>query len=131
MYKNKKLEAIAAARKICGEGECRAPFPCGHSNRIGGLPPITEVTVCPLAKYNVEPSRDTRPWYERPREETEVTHADLFAICAMCEHSEVKTQDGKTVVELVRFDKVCIDCPVQACKEHMDEAAAEARSNRN
>lgn len=126
------LESIAAkaAAKICGQGKCLAPYPCGHPNRAGSsLPAITDGTVCPLAKYNIEPSTDTRPWYERPRSETEVGEDELFALCAMCEHGKVKNSGGQPVVERTRFVEVCLDCPVYSAGEAMNEAAAEARGS--
>lgn len=105
-------------------------IPAATLNRVDrGLPPITDGTVCPLAKYSIKPSTNTHPWYERPCSETEVNEDELFALCAICEHGKVKSSGGQTVVERTRFAEVCLDCPVNYAGEAMNETVAEARGS--
>ena len=112
-------EAIAKA--ICGRGKCFCGYDCGHTNKSEHpLPIIGHGTVCPLAKYNVQP--DTRdpfsiPWSENPTEE------DCWAFCATCEQAEVDAASGQ--ITLKGFYTHCMDCPVQAAREAIQEASAE------
>ena len=123
----KNSDALKAAKKICGEGQCFSPFGCGHENRVDrGFPKLGTLKECPLAKYNIEPSKEERPWYERPLEETMVTNDDIFELCANCEHAKVVKEGEWLHVERLNLEGACLDCPVKSCEDGIQEAAAEA-----
>lgn len=55
--------AISGAKKICGSGQCICGFDCGHSNKApAALPKVGTETVCPLARYEVEPQPVSDPF---------------------------------------------------------------------
>lgn len=124
-----KVETIAAsgATKICGLDKCYCSYECGHANRTARLPLMGTETVCPLAKYNVEPDKDPRPWYARPASETQVTQEEIAALCEKCEHAAVVMENGTEILRRVDFETACLDCPVLGVEEVLEEGAAEAR----
>lgn len=118
------------AELICGSGQCICSYKCGHSNKAPiaeKLPLIGTNTVCPLARYNVEP--DTRPWYSLSVEEMrdrQLTEDDCWRFCGSCPHSERVERDGEEYIHLKDFETVCIDCPVKAVLDNISEGMAEA-----
>lgn len=74
-------------------------------------------------KYKVEKDSDTRLWWERNREELEVSGDELSALCEECEFSKV---NGNTIDRSGCFKEHCMDCPVQKMIESINELAAEA-----
>lgn len=123
-------EAIAkrGAAKICGIGDCAYAFACGHANKSTHLVPrIGTEDKCPLARYGVEPDTDPRPWWERDASETSVSEDEIFALCACCPHGEVDCdKDGMPYVRRVHFYDACLDCPVKAAEEAIQENRAES-----
>lgn len=110
------------AQLICGRGQCYCAYDCGHSNKpskdkLG--PFIGTETVCPLAKFHVTP--DTRPWYELLGEPS-LTQQDCWNFCAQCDHASV-SEDG--TVTLKDFETACLDCPVKAVLDNIQECEAE------
>ena len=68
--------AISGAKKICGTGQCICGFDCGHSNKAPtALPKVGTETVCPLARYEVEPQPVSDP-FGPP-----VTQDEIYALC--------------------------------------------------
>lgn len=80
--------------------------------------------ACPLAKYNITPSTETKPWWERKAEELHVTREEIFALCAECENGKVCEDADGTYVQRKKLE-LCFDCPVKGVEEAMDENAAE------
>lgn len=123
-------DAKAAAKSICGCEECFSNYKCNHTNRHNMMVrKLTSDETCPLEKYNITP--DTRTFREKIEagDLVQLNDYDLFAICACCEHIEgVKEVDGQ--FELVGYEKAfeehCMDCPVHATRETMEELCAEA-----
>ena len=120
-------KAKAAAMKVCGMGECYAPYPCNHKNHACcGLSPITDDDTCPMEKYHVV-EKDERPWYEVPCSEREVTTDDIFYLCANCDYAVVESVgDGYEQITRVGFKEHCLDCPVKLIEDSIQEDAAEA-----
>lgn len=115
--------AISGARKICGAGQCLCSFNCGHSNKApAALPKIGAEAVCPLAKYEVEPQPSPAEFGPL------VTHDEIYALCRMCHHAKVEPDDdGLERLTRIDFYEACLDCPVKACEDAMQEAEAEGR----
>lgn len=115
--------ALSGAKKICGAGQCSGCFDCGHTNKAPAvLPKVGTETICPLAKYEVEPQLPSDP-FDPP-----VTHDEIYALCRMCPHAKVESEeDGLERLTRVDFYEVCLDCPVKACEDAMQEAEAEGR----
>lgn len=115
--------AISSAKKICGSGQCICGFDCGHSNKApAALPKVGTETVCPLARYEVEPQPVSDP-FGPP-----VTQDEIYALCRMCPHAKVESEeDGPERLTRVDFYEACLDCPVKACEDAMQEAEAEGR----
>ena len=120
-------QAKAAAKKVCGIGECIAPYPCDHSNHVCyGLSPITADVTCPMEKYQIA-EKDERPWYEVPYSEREVTQEDIFYLCANCKYAVIEPmEDGYEQIIRVGFEEHCLDCPVKMIEDTIQEGAAEA-----
>ena len=93
------------AQLICGRGQL-GPF-------------IGTETVCPLAKFHVTPV--TRPWYELLGEPS-LTQQDCWNFCAQCDHASV-SEDG--TVTLKDLETACLDCPVKAVLDNIQECEAE------
>ena len=117
--------AISGAKKICGSGQCICGFDCGHSNKApAALPKVGTETVCPLARYEVEPQPVSDP-FGPP-----VTQDEIYALCRMCPHAKVESEeDGPERLTRVDFYEACLDCPVKACEDAMQEAEAEGGSD--
>lgn len=119
--------AISCATKLCGRGNCTCAYSCNHENKMPiNLGLVGPVTTCPLEKYNISPVKDTRPWWQIPREETEPSNDELFAVCAECEHGEV-IEDGEYYTIEPHNYRICLDCPVRMYIDGRNEAEAEAR----
>ena len=130
MSKTIHEHALSGAMKICGTGQCLCNYNCGHSNRVGSvLRMIGTVTTCPLAKYNIQPEANAKPWWEMSREEREVQGKEFFALCGTCEYGEIRMVDGEECAgpKEESFMTVCIDCPVKSVWDTYQETAAEAR----
>lgn len=117
------IAAEVGAQKICGQGQCRYSFGCGHPNNRPGYRKIGNGQVCPLSKYQVQPEVNPAPFYERPRSETAVTISEICALCEACEHARVNP-DG--ALELIGFYEFCLDCPVKGVEDYIQESHAEA-----
>ena len=121
--------AKSAAQKVCGQGQCLFvdSFNCGHTNKSPFFPPrkLGVSTECPLAKYNVTPNEKANPF---DGSWDYVDTSELLCICANCEHATAELDDNCLSVNRTEdtFKKFCIDCPVQAVRENVQEAAAEA-----
>lgn len=115
--------AISGANKICGARQCICSFDCGHPNKVpAALRKIGTESVCPLAKYEVEPQSPSTAF------EPLVTHDEIYALCRMCPHAKVESEDdGLERLTRVDFYEACLDCPVKACEDAMQEAEAEGR----
>ena len=120
--------AQRCADKICGMSMCCAPFDCHlethrkqtHWRKMGAL------TECPLAQYHVTPKPDDRPWWLRSVHEMEPTQMELTAICAICPHGHVTIENNTLTVSYEDYATACVDCPVKAVMETIQEAQAEA-----
>lgn len=124
------FQALAAsgAKKICCP-ECFAPYECEHKDRNRRhvrCPKIGTDTECPLAKYHIEHERDPKPWYQRPASEVEATEAELFALCATCEHARLTATETECNCERTGFKEHCCDCPVMSAIDNLNEARAES-----
>lgn len=123
--------AMKGASKICNCGNCFAPFACDRkdwqseqNHGFRDLPPVGKDTECRLKAYDVKQDTDKRPWWERSREDTEVSERELAALCKECQYTHIegniiKVSDGC-------FMEHCMDCPVHGMRESMREIAAEA-----
>lgn len=121
MYKNKEL--ISAACKVCNSG-CIASFNCGKSkSEFGTVPLFGSNTVCPLEKYEIEHSTEKRSLEERLMSHPDLD--DLFLLCKYCEHRDTSNDAEDTIFTANCFESHCIDCPVQSCRENIEEAMAE------
>ena len=122
------------AKKVCGQDQCMACYQCGHTNKPAK--PVHRLIgtnqKCPLEHYNVTP--DTRSFARRLMDGEETVPPEeeltrLFAICACCSHASgvIETKDG---YELDRSEQAyydyCVDCPVKACMNAIEENMAEA-----
>lgn len=112
--------AKETACKLC-DSDCIASYDC-PKKAASRLPLVGTETVCPLAKYDVP--KNTKPINPFANQ---VTLEDLFYVCRNCEH--VNNLDEEKDWERDRervFETVCIDCPIQACRENILETRAEA-----
>lgn len=123
-------EAEAVAKHICGSERCICAYSCGHSNKKSvGLSIYGSNETCPLAKYNIEP--DTRTFREKVEagENPIIDLQDCIKVCACCEYSDVIEEGGDSYT-IERSEKTmaafCIDCPVNATMENIQECMAEA-----
>lgn len=109
-------------KKVCGYGTCFCGYDCGHTNKAPRVVPImgTE-TMCPLAEFHVEP--DGRSYFDRAPEENALSLEDLWEVCYACPHATVSGD----LVTLTDFSIVCLDCPIQAVRETLNECEAESR----
>lgn len=120
------------ARFICGDGKCSGCFDCGHTNKSASLAPKYGIgDTCPLAGYQVTP--DSRTFREKleagikcplPQDILDGT----FAMCACCEHTQVIYSNNGYELNRMgkKFEEYCMDCPVQHCRESVQENMAEA-----
>lgn len=94
-----------------------AGFDCGKKRDFNPIPLIGTNTVCPLAKFRVHASDEINDW---------PTIAELDYLCEVCEHRD-KSSDTKDEFSLAScFESHCIDCPVESCRENIQECMAEA-----
>ena len=121
MYKNKEL--ISAANKVCTPG-CIASFACGKSkSEFGTIPLFGSNTVCPLAKYGIEHSEERLSLEERLCLSPDLS--DLYLLCKHCEHRDTSRDTPDTISTANCFETHCMDCPVQSCRENIQEARVE------
>lgn len=123
--------ALRGASKICNCGNCFAHFECERkswqkerASNFRDLPPFGKDTECHLKAYDVKQDTDPRPWWERSREETEVSEEELAALCEECQYTHIEGDYIK--VNEGCFETHCMDCPVQGMKESIRELEAEA-----
>lgn len=119
MKKLVEEKAYETACKVCSPN-CIASYDCPKKATAGLLPPAGTETVCPLAKYDA-PAEVKDPFKDH------ISLEDLFYACRNCEH--VNNLDEEKNWERDRekvFETVCIDCPIQMCRENILEARAEA-----
>lgn len=64
---------------------------------------------------------NTRPWYELLGEPS-LMQQDCWNFCAQCDHASV-SEDG--TVTLKDFETACLDCPVKAVLDNIQECEAE------
>lgn len=112
--------AADTACKIC-DSDCMASYDC-PKKAASPWPLFGKETVCPLAKYDVsEKPKTDNPFGPR------ISLEDLFYVCANCKHANVIESEDTWEIERERtFETVCIDCPVQMCRDNILEARAEA-----
>ena len=120
-----KTAALCGAKKLCGKGSCYYDLGCGHSNNDPKWPVIKPGATCPLAKYNIQPEEQTKPWWETPARELYIDRDEIFALCAECENGEMREDNEGVLVHRKNLD-VCMDCPVKGAEEAMDENTAES-----
>ena len=122
-YIEKQLQEAAA--KIC-DYECIACFNCGKSKeRAINLPLCGTNIVCPLQKYNVDHSKAPKDMLARLMNEPTVGDCNL--LCQFCEHRD-KSKDTADSMSLEScFSSHCIACPVEMCREGIEETMAEGR----
>lgn len=120
--------ARSGAQKLCGYSNCiYRCFDCGHPKaKLGGTPPLLNPdALCPVAKYQVD-DRGERDWTQCHVSEIELSQDELFALCACCDNTEV-AEDGKFLTAYRKELRACMDCPVKAVEDCMQECSAEAR----
>ena len=121
--------AKSGAQKLCGYSNCiYRCFNCGHPKaKLGGTPSLLNPNAtCPVAKYQVE-DRGERDWTKCHVSEIELSQDEIFALCACCDNADVEEDEEYLTVQ--RKDLMaCMDCPVKAVEDCMQECASEARS---
>lgn len=126
--------AKRAAQKLCGFGTCIfKAYHCGHEKSGFGMNPplLGEFSECPMAKYHVE-DRGHLPWFDRDLCDTSLDEREIACLCACCEHAEAQLieEDGETYLDLTRKEiRKCMDCPVKAELDGIQEARAESFCN--
>lgn len=117
-------QLLAAASKVCTSG-CIACFECGKSkSSFSHLSPFGTNKICPLGKYDVKHDDSPKDFIESLRNNPDLD--DLFVLCKHCEHrDQPKDEDDELSLESC-FETYCMDCPVQMCRETIQECAAEA-----
>ena len=107
---------LNAGRQIC-DSFCDCGYNCFHNHRKGKLYGDKNGR-CPLEKYDVYQGLDYKA--------EDLTHEDLFYLCLLCEHSEVKQGKRQNEIDLGNcYTKFCVDCPVNKRREKMDEEETE------
>lgn len=127
-FRSMEAAAKRAAAKICGIGQCSCAYDCEHTNMAERLMPhIDTKKKCPLARYDIHPEKSLQPLGEHTSKELEVTEDDIFTLCACCPHSSVwRAIDGTIYVRRANeFDANCLDCPVKAAAEAIQERGVE------
>ena len=117
-------QLIAAASKVCTSG-CIACFECGKSkSSFNHLPPFGTNKICLLEKYGVEHDDSPKDIIESLKNNPDLD--DLYILCKHCEHRDSsKDKDNELSIESC-FETHCMDCPVQMCRETIQECTAEA-----
>ena len=84
-------DAYSGAKKLCKAGTCICHYDCGkEKNHLVKPPrPLTDLKVCPIAKYNVQKAPNEKPWYECHVSERNLNEDEAFALCACCEHADL------------------------------------------
>jgi len=119
-----KTIARHGAQKICGQSTCHYDLGCGHTNNHPQWPKYQANAICPLAKYNIAPAENQKPWWEMRAEEVYLSRVEIFALCSECENGIVCEDEEGAYVQRKNLD-MCFDCPVKGAEEAMDENAAE------
>lgn len=123
-------DAYSGAKKLCKAGTCICHYDCGkEKNHLVKPPrPLTDLKVCPIAKYNVQKAPNEKPWYECHVSERNLNEDEAFALCACCEHADLgESEDGESWTITRKDLRLCCDCPVKMELDAMQELAAEAR----
>lgn len=114
-----KKELQAAACKVCTSG-CIASFDCGKTKSdFGAIPLFGANTVCPLEKFNVDHDK------EKTDRAGRLGLDDLYLLCKYCEHRDSSNDTEHSISTARCFESHCMDCPVQSCRENMQEGLAE------
>ena len=122
--RGRKDHAKETAEILCTT-YCFCGYNCGKPHGQGILKVQTllgDGTKCPLAKYGItpQPPKSLLNGYKSPSVD------DLWDLCADCEHSRLRADQGQLIIDLSEFETKCIDCPVQQTREDILEAEAEA-----
>lgn len=126
MMDNHRIEVQLqkAAAKICDPG-CIACFDCGkNKERAVNLPLCGTNTVCPLQRYDIDHSKAPADMLARLMNEP--TLEDCSLLCQFCEHRNASNDTEDSISLESCFATHCIDCPVEMCREGIEELAAEA-----
>lgn len=124
-----KRDALLGAAKICRAGCTAHESACDKPHSpYSFLPLINPEFKCPLACLDIPENTDTRKWYQLPAEETIPLDDEVFALCAICEHSDFTYDKAscEMTIERKKFETTCIDCPVWSVLEVLAEGEAEA-----
>lgn len=116
------------AELIC-TADCFCGYNCGRPNKAPAaiqLPLIGKGTECPLAKYGIMPEHRKRMELADIADKRKIlTVDDCWNFCSeACDHAVV---EGDGTIRLKDYDEVCLDCPVNAARENLQEQAAEAQ----
>ena len=118
-----KKELQVAACKVCTTG-CIASFNCGKTkSAFRTIPLFGSNTVCPMEKFNVDHSKEKTDWVERLENQLDLD--DLYLLCKYCEHRDKSNDTENTISTANCFESHCMDCPVQSCRENIQECMAE------
>lgn len=124
MSNTEKQQAIEAAKKVCTSG-CIACFECGKSkSNFGSISRFGNNEICPLAKYDVEHKDDREGFLESLLNNPDLD--DLFILCKHCDHRDSSDDKENDISISSCYETHCMDCPVQMCRENIQECAAEA-----
>lgn len=123
MKETTKKELQIAACKVCTSG-CIASFDCGKTkSTLGTIPLFGSNIVCPLAKFNVDHSKEKTDLIESLKNQP--TLDDLYMLCEFCEHRDTTNDTDDSFSKENCFESYCIDCPVQSCIDNVLECIAE------
>ena len=125
MRKELNTQLLAAACKVCTSG-CIASYECGKSKALAkSIPLFGKNNICPLAKYEVEHKDDEKDFMAILANDP--TPDDLFVLCKHCEHRDASQDTSDIICFASCYEEYCLDCPVQSCREAIQECMAEAQ----
>lgn len=107
---------MSIAKRLCTK-DCIAPYTCGHKKARCYAPAVgSESDECPIKRYDAFQADPPAWWEVRP-----VTLNDLWLLCENCGNT-VQVSPGT----IRRTDlRKCLDCPVKAAEESIQECLAE------